>query len=131
MELGGMSVRRYLALMRGRIARLHLLTLLALLSLLTLASVAPFSPMHQADAAANLAPESAQTFYVDWNITASGKSSSPGEVITHRTAERLAAAITEATTSRAIQVRAATLGRQIRAEDGVGTTVALLDSYRH
>jgi sterol 3beta-glucosyltransferase len=42
-------------------------------------------------------------------------------------ADRLAAAIAEATSSPAIQARAAALGEQIRAEDGVGMVVRLLE----
>jgi len=44
-------------------------------------------------------------------------------------AERLADAITLATSSPAIRERALQLGQQIRAEDGVGMAVRLLGSY--
>jgi UDP:flavonoid glycosyltransferase YjiC (YdhE family) len=43
-------------------------------------------------------------------------------------ADRLAAAITKATTGPAIQARAAALGERIRAEDGVGMVVRLVSS---
>jgi UDP:flavonoid glycosyltransferase YjiC (YdhE family) len=60
-----------------------------------------------------------------WRVAALGAGPRP---IPRRqlSAERLAAAITEATTRPAIQARAAGLGGQIRAEDGVGTVVRLL-----
>jgi sterol 3beta-glucosyltransferase len=47
------------------------------------------------------------------------------------TAERLAAAITTALTTPAIGQAAADLGRRIRAEDGVGNAIALIDRYLH
>jgi sterol 3beta-glucosyltransferase len=43
--------------------------------------------------------------------------------------EHLAAAITEATTSPAIRARAGAAGQQIRAENGIGTVVKLLDAH--
>ena len=66
-----------------------------------------------------------QSFW-GWRVAALGAGPRP---IPRRqlSAERLAAAITEATTCRAIQARAAELGEQIRAEDGVGTVVRILD----
>jgi UDP:flavonoid glycosyltransferase YjiC (YdhE family) len=59
-----------------------------------------------------------------WRVAALGAGPRP---IPRRqlSAERLAAAITEVTTSPAIQARAAALGERIRAEDGVGTVVRL------
>ncbi len=45
------------------------------------------------------------------------------------TVERLAAAITQAVSDAAMQQRAATLGQQIRAEDGVGRAVELIKRY--
>jgi UDP:flavonoid glycosyltransferase YjiC (YdhE family) len=45
------------------------------------------------------------------------------------TTERLAAAIREAVTSAALRERAAALGRQIRAEDGLGRAVALFETH--
>ncbi len=44
------------------------------------------------------------------------------------TAEKLAAAITEATSSRTMQEKAAALGRLIAAEDGLGKTVATVET---
>lgn len=60
-----------------------------------------------------------------WRVAALGAGPQP---IRRRqlSAERLAAAISEAVTHREIQARAATLGEQIRREDGVGAFVALL-----
>jgi sterol 3beta-glucosyltransferase len=51
------------------------------------------------------------------------------EAIPHKrlTAERLAAAIIEATTDQAMRRRAAELGERIRQEDGVGKAVAILE----
>jgi len=45
------------------------------------------------------------------------------------TAERLAAAITAAVTGEEMRERAARLGEQVRAEDGVGTAVELFERY--
>jgi sterol 3beta-glucosyltransferase len=45
------------------------------------------------------------------------------------TAERLAGAIREAVTNPAIRQRAAELGRQIQAEDGLGQTIELFLQY--
>jgi len=61
-----------------------------------------------------------------WRVAALGAGPQP---IRRRqlSAERLAAAITEAVTNRTIQARAAALGERIRDEDGVGTAVALLE----
>ena len=47
------------------------------------------------------------------------------------TAERLAHAITSAVQDTAIRQRAAKLGEQIRAENGVGNAVALFENYFH
>jgi sterol 3beta-glucosyltransferase len=44
------------------------------------------------------------------------------------TAEKLAAAITEASTDREMQQRAALLGEQIRSEDGIGNAIAVLEA---
>ena len=60
-----------------------------------------------------------------WRVAALG--AGPQPILKRQlTAERLAAAITEATTSPAIRARADALGRQIRAEDGIGEVVAFL-----
>ena len=45
------------------------------------------------------------------------------------TSERLAAAITTATTDQSMQARAAALGKRIRAEDGVGRTIEIIEGY--
>ena len=45
------------------------------------------------------------------------------------TAERLAAAITTATTDQSMQARAAALGERIRAEDGVARTVEIIEGF--
>jgi sterol 3beta-glucosyltransferase len=45
------------------------------------------------------------------------------------TAERLAEAIREAVTNPAMRQRAAELGRQIQAEDGLGQTIELFSRY--
>jgi len=45
------------------------------------------------------------------------------------TAQRLAEAITQAVTDQAMLRRAAALGEKIRAEDGVGTAVAIITQY--
>lgn len=47
------------------------------------------------------------------------------------TAERLAAAITAATTDQSMQARAAALGERIRAEDGVGRTIEVIEAVRN
>jgi len=44
--------------------------------------------------------------------------------------ERLAAAITTATTDRNMRERAAALGERIRAEDGVGQAIEIIEGYR-
>jgi hypothetical protein len=72
MELSGKSVRRSLAARRGRIARRYFLTLLALVSLLTLTGSAIGFPSRAARDAQAAPGQGEQTFYVDWNITASG-----------------------------------------------------------
>jgi UDP:flavonoid glycosyltransferase YjiC (YdhE family) len=45
------------------------------------------------------------------------------------TSERLAAAITTATTDQAMQARAAALGERIRAEDGVARTIEMIEGF--
>jgi UDP:flavonoid glycosyltransferase YjiC (YdhE family) len=45
------------------------------------------------------------------------------------TAEQLAAALRKVTTDAALRRRAATLGERIRAEDGVGQAVAVIQDY--
>jgi UDP:flavonoid glycosyltransferase YjiC (YdhE family) len=61
-----------------------------------------------------------------WRVAALGAGPQP---IPRRqlSAERLAAAIIEATTDPTIQARAAALGERIRAEDGIGAVVRMLD----
>jgi sterol 3beta-glucosyltransferase len=45
------------------------------------------------------------------------------------TSERLAAAITTATTDQNMQARAAALGERIRAEDGVARTIDIIEGF--
>ncbi len=47
----------------------------------------------------------------------------------HLTAERLSAAITQAVTDEHMRAKAASLGEQIRAEDGIGNAVAIFNQY--
>lgn len=63
-----------------------------------------------------------------WRVHHLGAGPQP---IPHRrlTPTRLAQALTQATTSPAMQARAATLGRRIRAEDGVGRAVELIQTH--
>ncbi len=46
------------------------------------------------------------------------------------TAERLTAAITNAITDTGMQARAAALGERIRAEDGVGRAIGIIEGYK-
>lgn len=53
----------------------------------------------------------------------------PGIVQTDLTAERLAAAIQRAVSDQAMGQRAAAIGKAMRAEDGVGTAVGLIEAF--
>ena len=74
-----------------------------------------------------LVPFVADQHFWGWRVASLGAGPTPVPR-KQLTAERLAAAIVQATADSAMQASAAALGRQIRAEDGVGQAVTLLDS---
>jgi len=73
-------------------------------------------------------PWFADQFFWGWRVQELG--AGPKPISRNKlTAAKLAGAIKQAVSDEAIQRNAAQLGRQIRAEDGVGTVVRLIEAF--